>query len=113
MKRLTLVAVAVVMGFTMAGCKKAVVKKIVTSEDVSKTLSVTLCEKYASCQTDAGFNKEQCQLDISSGLTERLKTKTDLKLEQAALDACNKAIQTAKCEILTSDTPPVGCEFLQ
>lgn len=114
MRRVALVVVvAVGLGMFLAGCKKAPGKKIMTPEEVGKTLALTLCEKYAGCQPDPAFNKDQCNQDISSGLMDRLKAKTEVKIEQASLDACAKSIQTAGCEVLTSETPPVGCDFLK
>ncbi len=107
------VVIAVGLGISLGGCKKAPGKKVMTPEEVGKTLALTLCEKYAGCQGDPAFNKDQCNQDISSGLMDRLKAKTEVKVEQASLGVCAKSIQTAGCEVLTSETPPVGCDFLK
>lgn len=98
-----------------AGCgffKKG--KKGVGPEDVGKQLAALLCEKHAGCQQPGTeFNKDQCVQEISVGLTDRLKAKTDLTVEQPMLDSCTKAIQGGDCAMLTSEAPPVGCEFLE
>jgi hypothetical protein len=95
----------------LSGCMQG--KKAVTVEDVGKTLANVLCEKYASCQQNPDFKKDECIQQISTGLSERLKEKTDFKVEQAMLDTCSKSIASAGCEVLSSETPPTGCEFLQ
>ncbi len=113
MKTLSRLAIILVVFCVGAACaKKAAEKKILTSEDVGKNLATTLCEKYTTCQPSPDFNKEQCLQEISSGLTERLKTKADLKIEQSMMDTCAKAIASAGCDVLNSENPPQGCEFL-
>ncbi|GEM_PF-3248192 len=107
------VLVGVMTGF---GCAKK--SKVVTPEDVGKSLATVLCEKYTSCQKDAKdtsatFNKDQCLQNITTGITDRMKGKTTVKVEQAMLDSCSKAIISGTCEVLSNDTPPAGCEFLQ
>ena len=102
--------VILVMGF---GCSKA--KKIVTPEDVSKSLSTVLCDKYMGCQKEgsAPLSKEQCLTNITTGIADRIKGKAELKVEQGMVDTCVKAITAASCDVLSSDAPPAGCEFLQ
>lgn len=103
---------AVCLALTVGCAKKTAEKKNISSEEVGKALATTLCDKYVACQPSPDFNKEQCLQEIMSGLTERLKTKTDLKLEQSSVDGCTKSITAADCEILNSEAPPQGCEFL-
>jgi len=108
-----LVLVGIVTGF---GCTRKT--KVVTPEDVGKSLATVLCEKYTSCEKDAKdtsatFNKDQCLQNITTGITDRMKGKTTVKVEQAMLASCSKAITGGTCEVLSNDTPPTGCEFLQ
>lgn len=93
-----------------AGCAR---KKAVTPEEAAKSLASLLCEKYAGCQQNPDFNKDQCLQEIGNGLTERLKAKADLKVESGMLEGCKKTITGSGCEVLSSDAPPAGCEFLQ
>lgn len=111
MRRILIVVVAV--GLAAACAKKTVEKKIVTPEEAGKTLASALCEKYAGCQQGTEFNKDQCLQEIGNGLTERLKSKTELKVDGGMLDGCQKTISGAGCDILQRETPPQGCEFLQ
>ena len=123
MKKILVIGLAAVFAAGVAGCTKCSpgkVKEMVTGEDkplavevVGKTLAPAICEKYATCNQSPEFNKEQCLQEISTGIAENLKTSPDLKVTEATLDACKKAITDAPCEALNSTTPPAGCEFLQ
>lgn len=84
-----------------------------TGEAIGGTLAPAICEKYSSCNQGQEFNKDQCLKDISAGITENLKQAKDLKVDQAKLDGCVKAVKDSPCEALNSQTPPTGCEFLQ
>ena len=97
------------------GCSKNSAKKILAPEEVSKSLATVLCDKYMGCQKEGAspMTKEQCQTNITTGIGDRIKSKTELKVEQGMVDACVKAITAASCEVLSSDTPPAGCEFLK
>lgn len=110
-----LVGVFVVLSGIIAGFGCTKKNKIVTPEDVGKSLATVLCEKYTSCQKEASatFNEDQCLQNITTGITDRMKGKTTVKVEQSMLDVCAKAIASGTCDVLSSDTPPTGCEFLQ
>jgi hypothetical protein len=117
-----ILAIMVVFGLAagLAGCTKCSPKSLMKSEDaavavdaIGKTLAPAICEKYSTCNQSPEFNKDQCIQEISAGIAENLKTATDLKVTEAALDGCKKAIGSAPCEALNSTTPPTGCEFLQ
>lgn len=88
-------------------------KATMAADQIGGALAPVICEKYSTCNPAPDFNKDQCLKDISTGITENLKQTQDLKVDQAALDACTKAIQASACEALNSATPPAGCEFLQ
>lgn len=102
----------VLLMVTLVSCAKKNEKKAVTPEDVGKTLAAQLCEKYVGCQPNPEFNKEECLQQITTGLSDRLKAKTELKVEQSMLDTCVKAITGANCDVLSSETAPAGCDFL-
>lgn len=115
-----LLLVSAVLALGSVGCSKCSPKgmlpggdKTVAADQIGASLSPAICEKYSSCNQSPEFNKEQCLKDISTGITENLKQTQDLKVDQAMLDACVKAIQASACEALNSATPPTGCEFLQ
>lgn len=104
----------VVASLAIAGCSKS--KKVLAPEEVAKSLSTVLCDKYLGCQPKDGaqaLNKDQCLQNITTGISDRVKAKGELKVEKGMVDTCVKAIQAAACEVLSSDTPPAGCEFLQ
>ena len=114
MKVILSAVLALGLAVTIGGCSKlGFRKKTMSPEEVGMTLATLLCEKYTGCQPSPDFKKDQCIQEISKGLGERLKAKTDFKVETAALDGCKKAISGAGCEILSSEAPPSGCEFLQ
>ncbi|QQR79569.1 MAG: hypothetical protein IPJ69_09430 [Deltaproteobacteria bacterium] len=117
MKRcFSIVGVLAVVLIGFAGCSKNSAKKVLVPEDVAKSLSSVLCEKYLGCQPKDGaqaLNKDQCLQNITTGISDRIKAKAELKVEQGMVDNCVKAITSAACEVLSSDTPPAGCEFLQ
>lgn len=119
-----LLSVPVVLALCSIGCTKCSPKGMMPGggeekaatlavDQIGSSLAPIICEKYASCNPDPNFNKDQCLKDISTGIAENLKQTQDLKVEQAGLDACVKAIQASACEALNSATPPTGCEFLQ
>lgn len=125
MKKILMILTAVGLAAGFAGCSKCSPEKIkgmvsggddkpVTTETIGQTLAPAICEKYGTCNKDnPQFNKEQCLQEISTGIGQNLKTATDLKVTQASLDACKKAIEASACEALNSASPPAGCEFLQ
>ena len=100
--------VALGLGILVGGCAK----KTIAPEEVGKTLAIVLCEKHTGCQQTADFNKEQCIQEISAGLSERLAGKEGVKVNKVMLDACTKAITSGNCELLQSEAPTAGCEFL-
>lgn len=117
-KRLWLLPIFMML--SAAGCSKCAKglmpggeKKNVTVDQIGATLAPAICEKYGSCNQNPEFNKDQCLKDIGAGITENLKQAQDLKVDQAMLDGCVKAVQAAACDALNSATPPKGCEFLQ
>lgn len=117
-KLLLLVSAILVLG--PFGCSKCSPKgmisggdKTVTADQIGAALAPAICEKYSTCNQTPDFNKDQCLKDIGTGITENLKQSQDLKVNQASLDACVKAVTGSPCEALNSATPPVGCEFLQ
>jgi hypothetical protein len=120
-KIITLLTAALAMTGGFAACTKCSPKKDIVSSpkiieitEIGKTLAPTICGKYETCNKDnSQFNKDQCLQEISAGIAENLKTAADLKVTQEILDGCQKAIRDSPCEALNSQTPPVGCEFLQ
>lgn len=114
-KSIKSLVLAIVFLAGVVGCSKNSAKKILAPEEVSKSLATVLCDKYMGCQKEgtAPMTKEQCQTNITTGIAERIKSKAELKVEQGMVDKCVKAITAAACEVLSSDTPPEGCEFLK
>ena len=103
------------LALPFSGCGKFG-SKGVAPDAAGKALAAVLCDKHAGCQqpgAPAPFNKDQCLQEISNGLTERLKGKTNLVVKQAMLDACSKTIASGDCALLVSEAPPSGCEFLE
>lgn len=109
-----MLSVVAVLGIVAAsgGCSKMKEKKIITPEELASSLASALCEKFAGCQPAPEFNKDQCQQQISAGLTDRFKTKGEMKVEKAALDGCLSSIKGGGCEMLGSEAAPAGCDFL-
>ena len=124
MKKILMLAVAVVAAAGFSGCTKCSpekMKEMVSSApkaidvtEIGKTLAPAICGKYETCNKDnAQFNKDQCLQEISAGIADNLKKSPDLKVTQETLDGCKKAITDSACEALNSESPPTGCEFLQ
>lgn len=114
MKKILLTVLFFALSVTVPACGKFGSKKGIAPEEAGRLLAAMLCEKHAGCQPpDSGFNRDQCLQEISTGLSERLKSRSDLKVDQAMIDACTKTVKGGDCSILTSEAPPAGCEFLE
>ncbi len=110
-KTISLLAVLFFALAPLAACKKS--EKPATpldGETVGKKMSINLCEKFMACAPDPEFKKEKCLEEVSLGITQKVQGKSIL---QDQLDGCLKVIQDGNCELLKTETPPVGCEFLQ
>lgn len=109
MKRLSLLALVVLVAASFAGCKA----KTMSAQEVATQVSTAHCKRLVECIPGATMKEDACAKAAGEALT-KLITEKSIKVSKADLDGCLKSIKSSPCaEITNPEGPPKGCEKLQ